>query len=621
VVFEEAPKQVSLPVVDAQTDGYSATQNEDGTWDIHDVPFFSSHIDDRGGEAEAYPVSWLTEAVKLAQDREASDGYLGPLHVQHHAPGNQVTFAGKIRLSGVKALRFEGRPTPTIFGDLVQVPDAVFQDIKSGQLPYRSVEIKGPNDPEILSLALLDHEVPFFRYAVMQISRERSYTGGKRKKRQLVAFRAAGVNDQGLQTRSVTFDYEGAQMQTFASAEEQAAFRRVVDAQQVLAALEGRLRPDMLSREQKALLQRIQRLAGTGGTAADQKRAQVRLIQGEIAAAKTDRGSRSQGDPMKTFAITPRLKSRIDFIARTTVPDLKRAADSDDIELVFQRLQILAPEAASMLKAAQAEARSQRSQGGALVKFNSEATMSNSANFEMDSTGAAQPKAFQADPMEIIQGLMDGLQQLADALGGGAEEEPAAEEETEAPPVMASQNTPVEVRQEDAPAEAPTDLAAALGRIVALETQLGRFQDETQQQQAAAAKQSERDTAAMAFAEQGAPNEDIDTFRMLWRKEGPAYARGFADSMAKTYASRPAPPPRAFSGDLPIQAGAGVSGGLLPPEVMAYQAQGPQAFADAQRWYVAWQGSSKRHPLAKYLAANTGDAAQFFTAANGKAHG
>jgi hypothetical protein len=180
VVYDEQGN-VQLDVVEAQTDGYEASQNQDGTWDIQNVPFFSSHVDERGPEPEEYPVAWLLDAVKVAKQRETSDGYLGPLHVQHHTPGNnEVSFAGKIRLNGVKALMYQGEPTPTIFGDMVQVPNDVYEEIKQGQLPYRSVELKGPGNPEILSLALLDHEVPYFRYSVMQIAREHSYSTPER---------------------------------------------------------------------------------------------------------------------------------------------------------------------------------------------------------------------------------------------------------------------------------------------------------------------------------------------------------------------------------------------------------------------------------------------------------
>jgi len=155
----------------AAVGGYHAEQQKDGTWTIYDVPVFSVHVDTRGEEPEVYDAAWLKRAVALARTREGSDGYLGPLHKQHH-PNPSVEAAGKFRLTGVKLLNYEGAPTPTIFADFVSIPDEVYQEVKDGAYPYRSVEIPGPDHAEVLSIALLDHEVPYFRYANMQIARE-----------------------------------------------------------------------------------------------------------------------------------------------------------------------------------------------------------------------------------------------------------------------------------------------------------------------------------------------------------------------------------------------------------------------------------------------------------------
>lgn len=184
--------------------GYEATQAKDGTWTIHDVPVFSVHTDERRGEPEHYDEDWLYRAVKLAQGRERHDGYLGPLHKQHH-PNPEVQFAGKFRLTGVRDLVYEGEPTPTIYADFVDIPDEVYQEIKQGRFPYRSVEIPGPEKPEVLSIALLDHEVPYFRYANMRIAKESTAGGRKKAHRDLVECVTYDL-DEGQ--RSVTFNYD-----------------------------------------------------------------------------------------------------------------------------------------------------------------------------------------------------------------------------------------------------------------------------------------------------------------------------------------------------------------------------------------------------------------------------
>lgn len=198
--------------------GYEASREADGTWTIHDVPVFSVHTDERRGEPEHYDEDWLYRAVKLAQGRERHDGYLGPLHKQHH-PSPGVEFAGKFRLTGVRDLLYEGTPTPTIYADFVGIPDEVYQEIKGGRFPYRSVEIPGPDKPEVLSIALLDHEVPYFRYANMRIARERKAPGRKHSQDLVECV----TYDLDQDTRSVTFNYDaqhGDPMRTYEADED-----------------------------------------------------------------------------------------------------------------------------------------------------------------------------------------------------------------------------------------------------------------------------------------------------------------------------------------------------------------------------------------------------------------
>ncbi|HUU58383.1 MAG TPA: hypothetical protein VMZ50_02465 [Phycisphaerae bacterium] len=234
--------------------------------------------------------------------------------------------------------------------------------------------------------------------------------------------------------------------------------------------------------------------------------------------------------------------------------------------------------------------------------------MTQMARFEMDDTSAKEDdedmekKAAGGGPLDKAMELLQALGEiLAEALGGG-EEESDSMDESEAPPVMASHNSPVDVK---------TD-AAAIGKIAALEAQLAGFQAQSNQQRV----ESARDQAAYGFAKSGASNEDVDTFRMLWKQNGPDAARAFAESMGRSYASQPAPPPRGFNGDLPAGAG-GSASGLLPAEVLAYQDKGPERFAEAKRWHAAWAAGSKRHPLQTYLAAQL-DEGTFFTAGAGR---
>ena len=60
---------------------YKAEQSKDGNWTVYDVPIFSVHVDQRGGEPLVFSKSWLRKALKRAQTREA-EGYYPPLHIR-----------------------------------------------------------------------------------------------------------------------------------------------------------------------------------------------------------------------------------------------------------------------------------------------------------------------------------------------------------------------------------------------------------------------------------------------------------------------------------------------------------------------------------------------------------
>lgn len=150
--------------------GYRAEQQKDGTWTIFDVPVFAEAVDTRGPKPLKFDAGWLSRALMIAQQRER-EGYLPPLHVRHHDGQADVAAAGHFRLTRVAPMAYEGQQRMALYADLVGVPDEVYQQVRAGRLPYRSVEIhKGLR--EIDSLALLDHEVPFFRFELLRIADE-----------------------------------------------------------------------------------------------------------------------------------------------------------------------------------------------------------------------------------------------------------------------------------------------------------------------------------------------------------------------------------------------------------------------------------------------------------------
>lgn len=161
---------------------YLSFDNGDGTFDIVGVPIFAEIPAGVRRNKRPIDASWMRSAVARNRAR-AAEGYLPPIHVHHHEPGVQPEFAGKLELAGVSTITYEGRRMPATIANMRGVPAAVFERIKRGELPYRSVEIHDWDKEEIDSLALMDTEVPFFRMELLSI--------GKILKRQPVRMSAA----------------------------------------------------------------------------------------------------------------------------------------------------------------------------------------------------------------------------------------------------------------------------------------------------------------------------------------------------------------------------------------------------------------------------------------------
>jgi len=164
---------------------YRADQAPDGTWTIYDVPIFAVHVDDRGPKPVSFSAKWLKKALERGKIRHA-EGYYPPLHISHHGEEG-VEAAGKIRLTEIREHPHGGKDIPTLFADLVGVRPDVFQRIRKGELSYRSVEILDVDSPEIDSLALLDDQVPYFRFPLLKIGNEKRAAASP-----VLAYSAAG---------------------------------------------------------------------------------------------------------------------------------------------------------------------------------------------------------------------------------------------------------------------------------------------------------------------------------------------------------------------------------------------------------------------------------------------
>lgn len=146
--------QFEAPVIPKN---FKITNPEPGVWVVHDVPVFYECVRD----GDHYDDSWLRRAFENAKQAEV-DGHLAPLHVHHRfRPDHQAFAAGTMRVTGIRKTTYKGRPTLACFYDLIVTREHVAREISENKLLWRSPEVSF-NEARIVSLALLDHEAPFF---------------------------------------------------------------------------------------------------------------------------------------------------------------------------------------------------------------------------------------------------------------------------------------------------------------------------------------------------------------------------------------------------------------------------------------------------------------------------
>lgn len=152
---------------------YRFSANDDGTYNIHDVEIMGEMASHARMNPKPVGAKWHQRAVDRAKLR-AKEGYVAPLHVYHHGDGDGRTErAGFVLPTKVGTTVVGGKKMATIYADLQRIPAAVFERIKNGELPYRSVELPPwTHEPEILSLALLPDEAPHFKFALLKPGEE-----------------------------------------------------------------------------------------------------------------------------------------------------------------------------------------------------------------------------------------------------------------------------------------------------------------------------------------------------------------------------------------------------------------------------------------------------------------
>jgi hypothetical protein len=160
--------------VDALPGGrYQWVDNGDGTFNVLNVPILSEIP--AGGfphpkNSDAIDRAWMERAIAKAQQREA-EGHIGAVHIHHHGTG-EVQLAGRLLLDHIGRMTYDGKERDTLFAHLLRVPREVFDEIRNGKLPYRSIEGEPWSKCEITSLALMPTETPYFRLPMLTLGDE-----------------------------------------------------------------------------------------------------------------------------------------------------------------------------------------------------------------------------------------------------------------------------------------------------------------------------------------------------------------------------------------------------------------------------------------------------------------
>lgn len=155
---------------------YKADRNADGTWNVRGVPVFASN---RLRKVEVTK-DWQERAVRKAAARFETNGYVPPLHENHHGDGSHVKRLGSWmprRVVKVKSVEVDDAGEPVVRdswateADLLNIPEAEYQRIKRGDLPYVSVEASLAGE-ELESLAMLPTQAPAIKLPPLTIGAE-----------------------------------------------------------------------------------------------------------------------------------------------------------------------------------------------------------------------------------------------------------------------------------------------------------------------------------------------------------------------------------------------------------------------------------------------------------------
>ena len=169
---------------------YRAIRNPDGSKTIKDVPVLVAHavplitadgkpMLDKKGRRLHYPVGkkWLVDALGKAYQQRQQDGYIPPLHINHHNVGRTVAPAGLMKLTRVARGMYKGKAHWMLYADLIIDRPKVYAEMAKGRLRFLSAEVHNfGKPPEVNSAAIMSDTAPFFQLAPVIPSEDEDQT-------------------------------------------------------------------------------------------------------------------------------------------------------------------------------------------------------------------------------------------------------------------------------------------------------------------------------------------------------------------------------------------------------------------------------------------------------------
>lgn len=170
-----------------------AIENEDGTFNVLDVPIMPPIPEGVANAPEDIGQEWMQAAIDFGKMEADFGQHLGSLHVHHHeSMQDYPEYAGKILLRRLGTTTLEGKTVPCLFADFLFVPASIIDRMERNELSYRSPEVYDWTVTRVDTVALLSTEPPHNRMPMLRIgNRVPKSSSGVSRFQDTAAFSAA----------------------------------------------------------------------------------------------------------------------------------------------------------------------------------------------------------------------------------------------------------------------------------------------------------------------------------------------------------------------------------------------------------------------------------------------